>query len=253
MWRCPHQSLPDHRDHSVSPPLPQTCGPPLLMHIGYSAPRHWRFPGEAESSSHCTGFPGGAVVKNQPALAGEARDLGLIPWSGRSPEEGNGNQLQCSCLENSMDRGAWRATVLGVTQSWTRQRTHVGSHYSRAGLKLGLHLSPPQPPTHVTAHPTAIDILSPVDVQAGTLHPAPLTAILSSRLSPTPQLWPRLCCHRTLAHTGSTSWSGPAQLLLSGEWPVLLSGQAAFCLASSPPASHLSRLCRELASLLRLS
>ena len=48
-----------------------------------------------------------------------ARDLGLIPGSGRSPGEGNGNPIQYSCLENSMDRGALWATVHGVTKSWT--------------------------------------------------------------------------------------------------------------------------------------
>ena len=57
------------------------------------------------------GFPGGAVVKNLPANVGDARDVGLIPGSERSPGEGNGNPLQYSCLENSMDRGAWWATV----------------------------------------------------------------------------------------------------------------------------------------------
>ena len=51
------------------------------------------------------------VVKNLPATAGNARDMGLIPGSGRSPGEGNGNPLQYSCLENPMDRAAWRATV----------------------------------------------------------------------------------------------------------------------------------------------
>ena len=49
-----------------------------------------------------------------------AGDLGLIPRSGRSPGEGNGNPLQYSCLENPMDRGAWWATVYGVTKSQTR-------------------------------------------------------------------------------------------------------------------------------------
>ena len=53
------------------------------------------------------------VVKNPPANAG---DVGLIPGPGRSPEVGNGNPLQCSCLENPMDRGAWRATVHAVTK-----------------------------------------------------------------------------------------------------------------------------------------
>ena len=58
-------------------------------------------------------FPGGSMVKNPPANAG---DTGSIPGSGRSPGEGNGNPLQNSCLENPMDRGAWRATVHGVTK-----------------------------------------------------------------------------------------------------------------------------------------
>ena len=52
-------------------------------------------------------FPGGAVVKNLPANAGDTRDTGSIPGSGRSPEEGIGNPFQYSCLENSMDKGAW--------------------------------------------------------------------------------------------------------------------------------------------------
>ena len=53
------------------------------------------------------GFPGGAVVKNPPANAGNARDMGSIPGLGRYPGVGNDNPLQYSCLENSMDRGAW--------------------------------------------------------------------------------------------------------------------------------------------------
>ena len=53
------------------------------------------------------GFPGGAVVKNPPASAGDTRDVGCIPGSGRSPGEGTGNPLQDSCLENPMGRGAW--------------------------------------------------------------------------------------------------------------------------------------------------
>ena len=64
-----------------------------------------------------TSFPGGSVVKNALANAG---DVGLIPGSGRSPGEGNGNPLQYSCLGNPMDRGAWWAAVHGVTKNWTQ-------------------------------------------------------------------------------------------------------------------------------------
>ena len=69
------------------------------------------------------GFPGGSVVKNPPANAGDARDMGSIPGSGRSPGGGNGNQFQYSCLENPMDRGDWWATVHRVSKSWTRLTT----------------------------------------------------------------------------------------------------------------------------------
>ena len=61
-------------------------------------------------------FPGGSDSKEPTYNAG---NLDLIPRSGRSPGEGNGNPLQYSCLENSMDRGAWRAAVHRVTKSWT--------------------------------------------------------------------------------------------------------------------------------------
>ena len=62
------------------------------------------------------GFSGGSVAKNLPANAGDTRDAGLIPGLGRSPGEENGNPLQYSCLENPIDRGAWQATVHGVTR-----------------------------------------------------------------------------------------------------------------------------------------
>ena len=60
------------------------------------------------------------VVKNPPANMGHARVVGLIPGLGRSPGEGNGNPLQYFCLEHPMDRGAWWATVHGVTKSLIR-------------------------------------------------------------------------------------------------------------------------------------
>ena len=58
------------------------------------------------------------MVENPPANAGDLRDAGSIPGSGRSPGEGHGNPLQYSCLENPMDRGAWWATAHGVAKSW---------------------------------------------------------------------------------------------------------------------------------------
>ena len=63
------------------------------------------------------GFPGGSVVKNLPGNAGEASS---ILGSGRYPGGGNGNPLNYACLKNSMDRGAWRATVDGVERSMTQ-------------------------------------------------------------------------------------------------------------------------------------
>ena len=60
------------------------------------------------------------MVKNLPANAGEARDSGSVPGSGRFPGEGDGNPLQHSRLENPMDRGAWWATVHGVAKNQTR-------------------------------------------------------------------------------------------------------------------------------------
>ena len=65
---------------------------------------------------HTMGNLGGSEVKNMPAKAG---DLCSIPGSGRSPGEENGNPLQYSCLENPMDRGAWRGTVHGVAKNRT--------------------------------------------------------------------------------------------------------------------------------------
>ena len=74
------------------------------------------------------GFPGGSVIKKPPAIAG---DTGSIPQSGRSPGEGHGNPLQYSCLENSMERGAWGAVVHGVTKSQTWLNNCCRSQYLR--------------------------------------------------------------------------------------------------------------------------
>ena len=68
------------------------------------------------------------VVVNPPANAGDTRDVGLIPGSGRSPGTGNDNPLQYSCLENSMDRGTWWAIVCGDTKSWILLRNWACTH-----------------------------------------------------------------------------------------------------------------------------
>ena len=76
------------------------------------------------------GLPGGSGVKNLPANTGERAGSSSISGSGRSPGRGNGNPLQCCCLENSMDRGAWRATVHGVVKEsdTTEQPEHTAQH-----------------------------------------------------------------------------------------------------------------------------
>ena len=70
-------------------------------------------------------FPDGTVVKNPPANVG---DMVSSLGSGRSPSAGNGNLLQYSCLENSMNRGAWQATVHGITKNQTHLSTRTHTH-----------------------------------------------------------------------------------------------------------------------------
>ena len=79
------------------------------------------------------------MVKNPFANAG---DSGSIPGSGRSPGEGNGNPLQYSCLENSMDGGAWKAAVHGVAEGWTRLSDFTFTfHYHALGKEMATHSS----------------------------------------------------------------------------------------------------------------
>ena len=80
-------------------------------------------------SNLCDLLPGGTVVKNLPASAG---DTGSIPGLGRSPGEGNGNPFQYSCLENPMERGAWQAIVQGVTNLDTTEQ--LSMHTTKAAL-----------------------------------------------------------------------------------------------------------------------
>ena len=86
--------------------------------MGYSLSGHKELDTTERLSTHALciygGFPGSAVGKESATNAGDTRDASLIPRLGRSPGGGNGNPLQCSCLGNSMDKGAWWATVSGV-------------------------------------------------------------------------------------------------------------------------------------------
>ena len=70
---------------------------------------------------------GGSVIQNLLANAGDTGDSGSIPGSGRLLGEGNGNPLQYSCLKNPVDRGAWQATVPGVTEWDTTEHKHTRS------------------------------------------------------------------------------------------------------------------------------
>ena len=71
---------------------------------------------------------GALVVKKLRANAGDIKDMGSIPGSGRSPAIGNGNPLQNSCLENFMDRGAWWASIHGVAKSNRTERLSIHTH-----------------------------------------------------------------------------------------------------------------------------
>ena len=89
------------------------------------------------------GFPSGSVGKESTCNAGDAKDRGLVPGLGRSPEGRHGNSLQYPCLGNPMDRGAWQATAHRVTKSWTKLKRlslHTRSpHHNNIGIHW-LHL-----------------------------------------------------------------------------------------------------------------
>ena len=76
------------------------------------------------------------MVKNPPANAGDLRDSGSIPGSGRSPGEGHSNPLQYSCLQNPMDRGAWRAIVHGAAKSRTQLSDFQSLTHAYTGASL---------------------------------------------------------------------------------------------------------------------
>ena len=84
----------------------------------------------------CKDFPGGSVVMNLPANTGDIGEMDSIPGWGRSPGGGNGNPLQCSCLENPMDRGVWWATVHRITESDAAEHAHT-PNFARVGREIG--------------------------------------------------------------------------------------------------------------------
>ena len=83
------------------------------------------------TSNYKAGLPGGAVVKNPPDNAG---DMGLIPGSGKSLGGGNGSPPQYFCLEHPMDRGAWWATVQGVTSQTRLSDSTATDNKAAAGI-----------------------------------------------------------------------------------------------------------------------
>ena len=114
--------------------LPGMEEPGGLPSMGWHRVRHDWSDLAAAAVTRAQGFPDGSVVKNPPANARDARNAGLIPGSGRSPGEGDDNALWYSCLENPMDRRAWRAMSMGlqrVEQNWSnlaRMHTNLWVH-----------------------------------------------------------------------------------------------------------------------------
>ena len=114
--------------HSLGLPWCQALGWRRGSHIS-SPPQLW----EMGITIFLLSFPGCTVIKKPPANAGGTRDVGSVPGSGRSSGEGNGNPLWYSCLGNSMDRGAWWATVSGVAKRQTQLSTHTHRHLPFTG------------------------------------------------------------------------------------------------------------------------
>ena len=176
---------------------------------------HLRSKQQAESlKEHFRGFPAGAVVKNPPANAGDARDACSISGWGRSPGGRNGNPLQYSSLENSIDRGAWWATVYGFAKSRTRQSDWAHTHHIAS-------LWPPLLPPFCTSKDPCGDAGSALMIQAYLPDLKSVGCQPYNRLLPLPSCAPGASFRSKVSRTwqpGLNPW--PVDLCLSLSFPI---------------------------------
>jgi len=142
------------------------------------------------------GFPGGAVVKNLPANAGDTWDVGSALGLERCSGVGNGKPLQYSHLENPMDRRAWQAIVHGVSKSRTQLSTHTHTHMKI--LKIWILVSSPSLPG------TKLVVQFSSSVVSDSLRPHGLQHAMPPCSSPTPGVYSNSCvsspwCHPTIS------------------------------------------------------
>ena len=152
------------------------------------------------------------VVKNSPANAGDIRDVGSIPGSGRPPGGGNGNLLQYSSLENPMDRGAWQGTVQRVTKSQTRLSNWTTYHSPPYSLQLV---------SWIWEWISVSGYLHKLFPLLGTLHP-PLSTGVSAPVSPHQQGLSQHTIQICIFPASSQSPSRTIPILFSW-WYLLLS------------------------------
>ena len=150
--KCPGPSAPPGRSHPGV--ASRIYGARLVVYVclcppGFINDKFFFFVFFKLEYSCFLGFPGGSVGKESACNVG---DLGSTPRLRRSPGEGNGSPLQCSCLENSMDRGAWQTTVHEVAEGWTRlsdEHTHIVALHCCVSFCCTAKYSMNQPYIHI--------------------------------------------------------------------------------------------------------